>query len=68
MLPPLSSLVGVGTVAARSIVEARKDGEFTSIKDLVKRSGINKTAVEALRQHGSLDGMDETEQMSLFRF
>ena len=68
LLPPLSSLVGVGTVAARSIVEARKDGEFTSIKDLVKRSGINKTAVEALRQHGSLDGMDETEQMSLFRF
>ncbi|MBQ7477002.1 MAG: PolC-type DNA polymerase III [Selenomonadaceae bacterium] len=68
LLPPLSSLVGVGNVAARSIVAARQKGEFTSIKDLVKRSGINKTAVEALRQHGSLDGMEETEQISLFRF
>ena len=68
LLPPLSSLVGVGTVAAHSIVAARQKGEFTSIKDLVKRAGINKTAVEALRQHGSLDGMEETEQISLFRF
>ncbi|MBR5913459.1 MAG: PolC-type DNA polymerase III [Selenomonadaceae bacterium] len=68
LLPPLSSLVGVGVVAARNIATARKDGEFSSIQDLVQRSGINKTAVEALRNHGSLKGMEETNQISLFGF
>ena len=68
LLPPLSSLVGVGTVAARNIAKARKDGEFSSIQDLVQRAGINKTAVEALKKHGSLNGMEETNQISLFGF
>ncbi len=68
LLPPLSSLVGLGVVAARNIATARKDGEFSSIQDLVQRTGINKTAVEVLRNHGSLNGMEETNQISLFGF
>ncbi|MBQ7198058.1 MAG: PolC-type DNA polymerase III, partial [Selenomonadaceae bacterium] len=68
LLPPLSSLKGVGTVAARQIAKMRKDGEFSSIKDMTRRTGINKTAVEALKIHGSLKGMDETDQISLFNF
>lgn len=68
LLPPLSSLVGVGRVAAKNIVTARKSGEFSSIEDLVQRSGINKTAVAALKEHGTLNGMDETNQISLFGF
>lgn len=31
-----------------------------------KRTGITKTSVEALRNHGCLDGMDESDQLSLF--
>ncbi len=68
LLPPLSSLKGVGIVAARQIAKMRKDGEFSSIKDMTRRTGINKTAVEALKIHGSLKGMDETDQISLFNF
>ncbi|RGS74504.1 PolC-type DNA polymerase III [Mitsuokella sp. AF21-1AC] len=66
LLPPLASLSGMGTKAAQSIVEARKDGMFTSIEDLRRRSGISKTNIEILRQHGCLDGMSESDQIALF--
>lgn len=66
LLPPLASLDGVGQVAAKGIVEARKSGEFSSIEDLKNRAGINKTAVAALKDHGCLNNLDETDQLSLF--
>lgn len=66
LLPPLASLDGVGQVAAHGIFKARKSGKFSSIEDLKNRAGINKTAVAALKEHGCLDGMDETDQMNLF--
>ena len=66
LLPPLSSLSGMGIKAAQSIVEARKNGVFTSIEDLRRRSGISKTNIEILRDHGCLAGMSESDQVSLF--
>ena len=66
LLPPLASLDGVGQVAANGIVEARKSGNFSSIEDLKKRSGINKTSIAALKEHGCLNGLDETDQINLF--
>ena len=64
--PPLNSLPGVGTSAAKSIVEARENGEFIAIDDMVKRSGITKAVVEALQGVGCLDGMTETAQLTFF--
>ena len=64
--PPLSSLQGVGVNAAKSIVEARKDGEFISKEDLRVRSKVSKTVIETLSVHGCLEGMSETNQLSLF--
>ena len=66
LLPPLASLGGVGASAARSIVEARKDGIFTSIEDIKKRTGVSKTCIEALQAHGCLADMDASDQMELF--
>ena len=66
LLPPIASLSGMGTKAAQSIVEARKDGVFTSIEDLRRRTGISKTNIEILRGHGCLDGMGESDQIALF--
>ncbi len=68
LLPPLASIVGVGHVAARGIVEARKKGKFSSIEDLRTRSGANRSNVAALREHGCLDGMEESNQINLFGF
>ncbi len=65
ILPPLRSLQGVGKNAAESIVEARKDGEFISISDIKSRSIANRSVIEALKLHGTLDGLPEDNQLSL---
>lgn len=64
--PPLSALQGVGVNAAKSIVEARKNGEFISKEDLRIRSKVSKTVIETMSIHGCLYGMSETNQLSLF--
>lgn len=64
--PPISALQGVGENAAKSIVEARKQGEFISKEDLRIRAKVSKTVIETLSNHGCLDGMSETNQLSLF--
>ena len=66
LLPPLASLEGISASAARGITESRKEGEFTSVDDLHKRSGISKTQIEILREHGCLEGMSESDQLELF--
>lgn len=66
LLLPLVSLDGVGFNAAENIVSARSDGEFISIEDLRQRTKISKTVIEALAAHKCLEGMSETNQLSLF--
>ncbi|MCR5006692.1 MAG: PolC-type DNA polymerase III [Clostridiales bacterium] len=66
LLPPFNSISGMGLTAAESIVEARKDGEFTTIEDLLARTKVSRTIVDLMKQHGFLDGLPETDQMSLF--
>lgn len=64
--PPLNALQGVGDNAAKAIVEARKDGEFISKEDLRIRAKVSKTVIETLSIHGCLNGMQDTNQLSLF--
>ncbi len=64
--PPLASLQGVGVNAAARIVQARSEGEFISIEDLRQKSGITKAVIETLRAHGCLQGLPETNQLTLF--
>ncbi|MFP4017402.1 MAG: PolC-type DNA polymerase III, partial [Halanaerobiales bacterium] len=67
LLPPLISLQGLGESAAQSIAATREDCDFTSIEDLVNRTRISKTVVEVMKEHGTLDGMPEKNQLSLFQ-
>lgn len=64
LLPSLNSLQGLGTAAAKNIIEARKKGKFMSIDDLKIRSGISKSVIEILSNHGCLDGMAQSNQVS----
>lgn len=66
LLLPLASLDGVGVNAAKNIAAAREEGEFLSIEDMRKRAKVTKTVIEALSNHNCLDGMSETNQLSLF--
>ncbi len=64
--PPINSLQGIGANAAKSIAECRKDGEFISKEDLRLRSKASRTVIETLDNHGCLEGLPETNQLSLF--
>ncbi|QZY57467.1 PolC-type DNA polymerase III [Crassaminicella profunda] len=66
LLPPLRALQGVGENAARSICQSRKDREFISLEDIRERSRVTKTVIETLKQHGCLNGLPDTNQLSLF--
>ncbi len=64
--PPLNSIPGLGTVAALGIQEARKDGKFMSIDDMKIRSKVGDSVAELLKKFGCLDGMSQSNQLSLF--
>ena len=66
ILPPLNAMPGVGTNAAKSIVEARGEEKFDSIEDLQQRSKINKTVLEIMRKSGILKDLPESSQMTFF--
>ncbi|MGM0500963.1 MAG: PolC-type DNA polymerase III, partial [Bacillota bacterium] len=64
--PPLISLDGLGKKAAQNLVEVRSEEEFTSIEDLSNKASLSKTVIEVMREHGCLDDLPETNQLSLF--
>lgn len=66
LVPPLVCLEGLGTSAAESIIEARKDGDFISVEDLSNRTRLSKTVIEKMKEHGTLKGLPEKNQLSLF--
>ncbi len=66
ILPPLNALPGMGENAARSIMEEREKGAFKTREELRIRTGITKTAMEILELNRCLDGMPETDQVSMF--
>ncbi|MFW5718781.1 MAG: PolC-type DNA polymerase III, partial [Halanaerobium sp.] len=66
LLAPLISLQGLGGSAAESVVLERQKSDFTSIEELSNRTSLTSTVIEILREHGSLDGMPERNQLSLF--
>ena len=66
LMPPFISIQGLGESAALSIQEEREKGEFISIEDLSSRARVNKTCIEILKNHGSLDGLNQSNQISLF--
>ena len=66
---PFTTLKGLGEAAAVSLVESRANGnKFMSKSDVQMRSGISKGVMEILENAGVLDGMAESNQVSLFDF
>lgn len=66
LLPPFSTIDGLGDTAAKKIVEEREKQPFISIEDLQKRGKVSGTLIDKMRVMGVLNGMDESSQLSLF--
>ena len=67
LIPPFTSMPGIGEQAALSIVEESKNGKFLSAEELIVRCPkASKAVVELLEQIGALGSMPKTTQMTLF--
>ena len=68
LIPPFVTLDNLGESAGISVEEARKDGEFFSKEDLLRRTKLTTTNVQDLSDMGVLDSLNESDQLSLFDF
>jgi DNA polymerase-3 subunit alpha (Gram-positive type) len=66
LIIPFAALPNVGANAAQGIVEAREEGAFVSIEEFQARTGLNKTAMDMLRQYNCFQDLPESTQISLF--
>lgn len=67
LIPPFTSMPGVGEQAALDIVRERENGPFLSAEELTIRCPkVGKSVVEALCDIGALGAMPKTTQVSLF--
>ncbi len=66
IIPPFSSIDGLGDTVAKSIVIEREKAPFLSIEDVQKRAKVSQTLIDKMRMMGIFDGMDESSQLSLF--
>ena len=66
IMPSFKVISKVGESAGESIEIAARDGEFLSKDDLRQRARIGQTVIEKLGELGLLDGMAESNQLSLF--
>ena len=67
LLPPLTSVHGLGEAAAQDTVEKREGKDFISIEEFAMTCNkLSKTHIEQLKALGAFAGMSETSQISLF--
>ena len=63
---PLIAMDGLGEAVAINVVEEREKGEFLSLADLMKRTKLNKTVVELLKENKCIPELSATNQQTLF--
>ena len=66
IIPSFMVIDGLGENVAESIVNARNERPFMSKEDLANRTGLSGTLLKKLEDLGALNGLDESNQVSLF--
>ncbi len=66
VLLPFLALTGMGETAANALVRGYRERPYETVEDVRIRGGQNKSAIEVLRANGLLNGLPETDQLSLF--
>lgn len=68
LMPPLSSIEGMGEKAAEAVEEAAGDGEYLSLDDFRQRTKVSKTVIDFMADLGLLGDLPQSNQLSLFDF
>ena len=68
LMPPLSSIEGMGEKAAEAVEEAAKDGPYLSLDDFRQRTKVSKTVIEFMSDLGLFGNLPQSNQLSLFDF
>lgn len=68
LMPPFSSIDGMGEKAAEGMEEAAKDGPYLSRDDFRQRTKASKTVIDYMGGLGLLGDLPESNQLSLFDF
>ena len=67
VLLPFVAITGMGEGAAKQFAAAYDERPYETVEDIADRGRVNKSAIEELREHGVLDGLPETAQISFFQ-
>ncbi|GMO14349.1 MAG: PolC-type DNA polymerase III [Mycoplasmoidaceae bacterium] len=68
LIAPFTAIDGLGGAVGQSIIEERKNALFKSKEDLKNRTKINKNHFKELIELGTLDGLSDTDQISMSDF
>ncbi|CUX48213.1 PolC-type DNA polymerase III [Clostridium sp. C105KSO13] len=68
LMPPLSSIEGMGEKAAEAVEEASKDGPYLSLDDFRQRTKVSKTVIDFMADLGLFGNLPQSNQLSLFDF
>lgn len=68
LLPPFSSIDGMGEKAADAVEMAAQEGPFLSRDDFRQRTKVSKTVVDLMGDLGLFGELPESNQLSLFDF
>lgn len=66
IIPPFTTIDGLGSNVAETIVEERNKRAFLSKQDLMNRTSLNGTHIKKLESMGVLKDLQEENQLSLF--
>jgi DNA polymerase-3 subunit alpha (Gram-positive type) len=66
LVMPFAAINGIGESAAISLVEEYRKKPFDTLEEVMKRTKLNKTTMNYLKEYGVFDGLSETDQLSMF--
>ena len=66
LIPPFSTIDGLGDTVAKTIVEERSNKPFISKEDVQKRGKVSKTLIDKMTEMEILKNLPESNQLSLF--
>lgn len=66
LMPPLSSIEGMGEKAAEAVEEASKNGAYLSLDDFRQRTKTSKTVIDLMAELGLFGNLPQSNQLSLF--